>query len=373
MATNNWPGVQIVEDFELALSIATGETAIPAFACDPGDVLKGLIGKEFSSWLELGQCISKLQPIVTPEAAQGSVLYRALKTYFDNGGGRVYVMDVTNMSVTVPGYDDITLLVQAGTKADVFGGEANKICKPGNTYFAILDCGGETDAEIAIDGVATVRGKLIKNPYAAIYYPWLQADWTGKRIPPSAAVAGAYCAVDRERGVWKAPANVALKGGVRPVYKVSDELDGMLNVDNSGGLSINAIREFRGTGPLIWGARTLDTTLTTWKYVPVRRLFNAVEKDVRTSMGVAMFEPNSQPTWERVRGAIDNYLHALWKQGALMGTTPAQAYFVQVGLGVTMTQDDVLSGKMIVQIGLAAVRPAEFIIIQVSQQQLSAA
>ncbi|PPB83842.1 MULTISPECIES: phage tail sheath family protein [Mycetohabitans] len=429
MADYKVPGVYVEEPFELALSIPAGETAIPVFAYEenkrakysdkPILVLKD--GQEIQSWLDVSQLIAKqrdpLQQAVADATtaeklteAQNNLnkfnddllsdpLYLSLKTYFDNGGGRAYVMDVNSLASAVPGFDDITLLVQAGVKLDSFKTSVSTLCKPGNTYFAVFD--GPSD-EIDPNGKVTTSTTSISNdqgapkktkdatepkdategydsnPYTAAYYPWLQADWAIKSdkttradIPPSAAVAGAYCTVDRERGVWKAPANVALKGGVTPKYKVSDNLNGILNVPSPGGKAINVIRAFRGTGPLIWGARTLKSDLDTWRYVPVRRLFNALEKDVRRAMGVAMFEPNSAPTWERVRSAIDIYLHGLWRQGALQGSTPQQAYFVHVGLGQTMTADDINNGKLIVQIGLAAVRPAEFIILQVSQQQLS--
>lgn len=422
MADYKVPGVYVEEPFELALSIPAGETAIPVFACD--DVNNSKIphlqdGQEIQSWLDVSQLIAKqrdpLQQAVANAApdslqtAQGNLnkfnddllsdpLYLSLKTYFDNGGGRAYVMNVNSLASAVPGFDDITLLVQAGARLDSFKTPVSTLCKLGNTYFAVFDGPSE---EIGRNGKVTTSTASIgndqgtqkkakeatepkdategydSNSYTAAYYPWLQADWAIKSnktrvdIPPSAAVAGAYCTVDRERGVWKAPANVALKGGVTPKYKVSDDLNGILNVPVSGGKAINVIRAFRGTGPLIWGARTLKSDLDTWRYVPVRRLFNAVEKDVHRAMGVAVFEPNSAPTWERVRSAIDIYLHSLWRQGALQGSTPQQAYFVQVGLGQTMTADDINNGKLIVQIGLAAVRPAEFIILQVSQQQLS--
>jgi len=121
--------------------------------------------------------------------------------------------------------------------------------------------------------------------------------------------------------------------------------------------------------PIVWGARTSASERDglDFRYVPVRRLFNAVEKDIKATLSLAVFEPNHSATWERVRGAIDNYLHALWKRGALIGDTPTDAYLVQVGLGVTMTDDDLRSGKMIVKVALAPSRPAEFIVLEFSQ------
>ncbi|KWI28410.1 hypothetical protein WT71_16235 [Burkholderia stagnalis] len=189
----------------------------------------------------------------------------------------------------------------------------------------------------------------------------------------SVAMAGVYARVDRDRGVWKAPANVGLVGvtdlisvpqnGAPTPIRIDDTLNGTLF--NS---KINAIRTFRGRGPVVWGARTMaDQSQTDWRYVPVRRLFNTVERDARSTLRTVVFEPNSAPTWEAVRSALDHYLNALWRRGALQGDTPAQAYFVHVGLGVTMTQPDIDNGRLIVKVGLAAVRPAEFIVLQLTQ------
>ena len=122
---------------------------------------------------------------------------------------------------------------------------------------------------------------------------------------------------------------------------------------------------------MVWGARTLKGTAQNsdknWIYVPVRRLFNSVERDVKAALGKAMFEPNHSATWETVRAAIDNYLYALRQEGALQGKKPEEAYFVQVGLGVTMTAQDLEEGNLIVEIGLAAVRPVEFVVLRFTQ------
>ncbi len=181
-------------------------------------------------------------------------------------------------------------------------------------------------------------------------------------LPPSAAVAGAYARTDLERGVWKAPANVPLNAVERVETVITDADQGLMN--DKG---INVIRTFTGQGTIIWGARTLDATSDLWRYIPVRRLYNAAERDIKKAMSVAMFEPNSAPTWESVRSAIDHYLYRLWQQGALMGISQKEAYFVQIGKGITMTEDDIEQGRMIVKVGMAAVRPAEFIILQFTQ------
>jgi uncharacterized protein len=186
--------------------------------------------------------------------------------------------------------------------------------------------------------------------------------------PPSGAVAGVYSLVDNQRGVWKSPANVSLNSVVGPVvsFDISDT-DG-LNVDPVAGKSINAIRAFSGKGTLVWGARTLAGNDNERRYVVVRRFFNMVEESVKKSTYWAVFEPNDANSWVKVRGMIENYLTQKWREGALAGAAPKDAFFVRCGLGVTMNAQDVLEGRMIVQIGMAVVRPAEFIIIQFSHK-----
>ncbi|MGL5891994.1 MAG: phage tail sheath family protein, partial [Bacteroidia bacterium] len=187
-------------------------------------------------------------------------------------------------------------------------------------------------------------------------------------LPPSGAVAGIYCAVDRDRGVWKAPANVALSNVIAPAINISEAEQGLMNVDATSGTSINAIRSFTGKGTLVWGARTLAGNDNEWRYVNVRRLFNFAEESIKKATEFSVFEPNDRNTWTRVRTTISNFLTNLWRDGALVGATPEQAFFVSVGLGETMTAQDILEGKMIVSIGLAASRPAEFIIINFSHK-----
>ncbi|TND02426.1 MAG: hypothetical protein FD123_4099 [Bacteroidetes bacterium] len=187
-------------------------------------------------------------------------------------------------------------------------------------------------------------------------------------LPPSGAVAGVYAQVDTGRGVWKAPANVSLASTVSPWVKIDNRQQEDLNVDVNAGKSVNAIRAFTGKGTLIWGARTLAGNDNEWRYISVRRFFNMVEKSVRLSTNWAVFEPNDSTTWIRVKAMIENFLTNLWKQGALAGSSPDAAFFVNVGLGTTMSQVDILEGRMNVEIGMAVVRPAEFIILKFSHK-----
>ncbi|WP_449258797.1 phage tail sheath family protein [Chlorobium limicola] len=187
-------------------------------------------------------------------------------------------------------------------------------------------------------------------------------------LPPGGAIAGVYAAVDRDRGVWKAPANVSLNAVVRPAVKISHEQQAEYNVDANAGKSVNIIRSFPGKGVLVWGARTLAGNDNEWRYVNVRRFFNFVEESVKKATEQFVFEPNDANTWVRIQGMIENFLTVLWRQGALQGIKPEHAFFVAVGLGKTMTPLDILEGRLIIEIGMAAVRPAEFIILKFSHK-----
>jgi uncharacterized protein len=188
------------------------------------------------------------------------------------------------------------------------------------------------------------------------------------QLPPSGAIAGVYAAVDSNRGVWKAPANVSLNSVVSPAAKISQEQQADYNVDVNAGKSVNIIRSFTGKGVLVWGARTLAGNDNEWRYVNVRRLFNFVEESVKKATEQFVFEPNDANTWVRIQAMIENFLTVQWRQGALQGIKPEHAFYVSIGLGKTMTALDILEGRMIIEIGMAAVRPAEFIILRFSHK-----
>ena len=196
----------------------------------------------------------------------------------------------------------------------------------------------------------------------------LAIDQMSIYLGPGASVAGVYARVDDTRGVWKAPANESLIAVDDLTYKVNERMQEGLNVDVTAGKSINVIRSFSGRGILIWGARTLAGNDNEWRYVPVRRFFNMVEESVKKATESFVFEPNDRNTWVRVRGMIENFLILQWRAGALQGAVPEHAFYVKVGLGETMTPLDVLEGRMIVEIGMAVVRPAEFIILKFSHK-----
>ncbi|RQQ47583.1 phage tail sheath C-terminal domain-containing protein, partial [Burkholderia stagnalis] len=433
------PGVVVEESHALAMSIQSGETAVPVLighfnAVKPTHTIECV---PVESWLAFTQQFGAADVVEVNEevfhATSGAsglkhtahVGSYSVRSYFENGGGPCYVLPLpdqeaqtlTAMVAAIERCPDITLLVwceHTDKDAEVYaklgtllgagassGGNRGMFLladaqakdaqyadfvvpgvadltqvatyfpalvsqyawEPPDQYVSVTNLpdeywGGSVPIEIKQTESLTLerlkdlrlgalkRGdddaKVLARKYLALYQGFRQlvVDALAARpmiVRASAAMAGVMARVDRERGVWKAPANVGLVGVQGLVANVAgadhaqeswqairpdDTLNGRL-VEHG----INAIRWFRGQGAMVWGARTAATgSDTRWHYVPVRRLFNTVERDARAALRTAVFEPNSAPTWEAVRGALDHYLHALWRQGALQGDTPAQAY-----------------------------------------------
>lgn len=186
-------------------------------------------------------------------------------------------------------------------------------------------------------------------------------------LPPSAAMAGLYTMVDNTRGVWKAPANVSVNYVNSPTENIDNAMQEDLNMPMNG-KAVNAIRTFPGEGIKVWGARTLDGNSQDWRYVNVRRTMMFLEESVKNAAKAYVFEPNVAATWMNVRSMIDNFLRGVWKRGGLAGATPEDAYEIHVGLGDTMTANDILDGIMRITVLVAITRPAEFIEITFQQQ-----
>ena len=223
-----------------------------------------------------------------------------------------------------------------------------------------LALGGLFDLAVSYEAVA--EGKLFsEHPFFKNVFDHLSLQL--KKLPPSGTMAGIYSATDRTSGVWKAPANIRLQATLGPVVEIDDHDQEELNVHPTG-KSINVIRPFRGRGIRILGARTLAGNDNEWRYVPVRRFFNFVEDFVKLAAEPFVFEPNDANTWMKFRFMLDNFLTTQWRKGALLGVTTDEAYFINIGLGESMTAQDILEGRMIVEIGLAVARPAEFIVIR---------
>ncbi len=186
-------------------------------------------------------------------------------------------------------------------------------------------------------------------------------------LPPGAAMAGIYCMVDNTRGVFKAPANVSLSSVISPALQISQDDQEDLNAPPDG-KSVCAIRTFVGQGILVWGARTLDGNSQDWRYINVRRTLIFLEQSIKIALEPYVFEANVSATWIAVKAMISNFLTNFWKDGGLAGAKPEDAFSVQVGLGSTMTPQDILDGYMRVTVLLAVSRPAEFVVITLDQK-----
>ncbi|NIF20559.1 phage tail sheath family protein [Candidatus Pantoea multigeneris] len=299
----------------------------------------------------------------------------ALKAYFDNGGGYCYLLPRDKLE-WLDKLPDVTLVVQAGQSTVT--SDILKYTAEGSGRFALLDGPEESKGDVKGE-LETALGGIQATEHAAVYYPWLKANWSIPgvteiaNVAPSAVAAGIICRTDNSVGPWKAPANAAVSSGLSPLVKVGSATQALFTSGNHTTKSVNILREFKGRGLLLWGARTLTTGGNAWGYVPVRRTFDMAERDIGRALESVLFEPNGQATWEAVRAAVENYLYNLWKKGALQGNTPEEAFFIQVGLGVTMTQADIDNGILKARIGIAVVRPAEFIVLEFSQQVASGA
>ncbi|MEO5734495.1 MAG: phage tail sheath C-terminal domain-containing protein [Rubrivivax sp.] len=463
MATYRTPDVYVEEISTFPPSVAEVETAIPAFIGYTETATKIVTGDlnlkptkvynlpEYEQYFGMPAAPAiaatvTIDPVtfvvtdttVTPPPVLDYLLYYAVKMFFDNGGGKCYIVScglhtdsiaigtpiagLTGGLAAVALEDEPTLLVcpdalRLATGYDTMAQAMLAQCGTLKDRFAILDL---FDGSKKQDNVALVanRERVGNNnlKYGALYYPalkssfnhyvdptesnvnvtvntnptialgllgdptnaaWNTAAYNAVKtalldhfvvVPPSGAVAGVYAAVDSSRGVWKAPANVGLADVVEPMVKLDTAHQDELNVDPTTGKSINALRAFAGKGTLVWGARTLAGNDNEWRYVSVRRFFNMVEESVKKSSYWAVFESNDANTWVKVRGMIENFLTQKWREGALAGATTKDAYYVRCGLGTTMSAQDILEGRMNVEIGMAVVRPAEFIVLKFSHK-----
>lgn len=276
----------------------------------------------------------------------------------DNGPGKrtglQAFIENSNVSImAIPGVTDAN--VQATLIA---------FCESKTSCFALLDLPLELKKT---NEVAAFRD-MYDSTYAAAYHPWLEMMDAGSKrpayFPPSGAMAGIFARVDLERGVHKAPANEVIRGCTGLSCNYNDGEQDLLNP-----VGVNLIRAFTGRGIRVWGARTVSSN-GLWKYVNVRRLFIYVEQSIKQNTSWVVFEPNSEALWGRVKRTIESFLATCWRDGALAGTTPEQAYFVECG-PTTMTQDDIDNGRLICNIGIAPVKPAEFVIFRITQKTAS--
>ena len=289
--------------------------------------------------------------------SDGSVQKLTADTYLgkDDGPGKRTALQAfqENSSVSIMAIPGVTMPeIQSALIA---------FCENKKSCFAILDIPMELTKT---NDVANFRD-MYDSTYAAMYHPWLQMfDAGAKRpayFPPSGAMAGIFARSDNERGVHKAPANEVVRGctGLSCSYNNGEQ-------DILNPVGVNLIRAFPGRGIRVWGARTISSN-GLWKYINVRRLFIYVEESIKASTNWVVFEPNSETLWSRVTRTIETFLATCWRDGALAGSSPDQAFFVECG-PTTMTQDDIDNGRLICQIGIAPVKPAEFVIFRITQK-----
>jgi phage tail sheath protein FI len=237
-------------------------------------------------------------------------------------------------------------------------------CESLGSRFAVLDIPKDSKK---IDDVMNHRD-IFDSHFAAVYHPWLTVfdplDKKNIPIPPSGSVAGIYARNDNSRGVHKAPANEPVRAcvGLDCLYNKGEQ-----DILNPKG--VNLIRTFPGQGIRVWGARTCSSN-SLWKYVNVRRLFIFIEESIKANTNWVVFEPNDETLWVRVKRTIEVFLNNVWRSGALTGGSPAEAFFVDVGKS-TMSQDDIDNGRLICVIGVAPVKPAEFVIFRITQKTAS--
>ena len=259
---------------------------------------------------------------------------------------------------------NVSILAIPGITAPEVQAALIGFCEGKKSCFAILDVPMELKKT---SDVANFRD-MYDSTYAAMYHPWLEMYDAGTRrpayFPPSGAMAGIYARTDIERGVHKAPANEVVRGctGLSCAYNEGEQ-------DILNPIGVNLIRAFTGRGIRVWGARTISSN-GLWKYLNVRRLFIYVEESIKANTSWVVFEPNSTALWSRVTRTIEAFLATCWRDGALAGSSPSEAFFVECG-PTTMTQDDIDNGRLICQIGIAPVKPAEFVIFRITQKTAS--
>jgi uncharacterized protein len=297
----------------------------------------------------------------------------AVRGYFENGGTFGYVVPVKDSTGVDAALDaltrlpDVSIICLPGVVDPAVQAKVITHCETMGDRFAVLD-GAQDPTPLKADGALQTQraGLLSVNGFAALYWPWIViADPTAAAgtpatvtIPPSGHVAGVMSRCDATVGVHRAPANELVRGAVSLDYTLNDAEQGALNHSN-----INAIRTFPGSPPLIWGARTL-TADTPWQYVNVRRLVSYIEDSIVQGVRWAVFAPNNTALWKGLERSITEFLTRIWESGALFGATAKEAFYVQINDELNPPATVEL-GEVVVEIGLAPTRPAEYIVLRI--------
>jgi uncharacterized protein len=331
------------------------------------------------------------------EDSPSTDLARAVFGFFNNGGSRCYVLNVgkgnpiagderRRTGISALETVDEAKIIAAPGYTDILSYEALiSHCEKMKNRFAILDSPVEVDNLDALKKVGTasatdsrrdeeemhraLSGKAYRpreTDCAAFYFPWITArdplsSGVIVKTPPSGHLAGVYARTDAIRGVHKAPANEPIRGALDLCYKVTREEQGELN---SAG--VNCIRIFPNSGIRVWGARTLSAESSEWRYISVRRLFNMIEESIERGTSWTVFETNDSRTWKSIERDIRAFLTLVWRDGALKGDTPEKAFFVKCD-EETNPPEVIDAGRLVTEMGIAPVKPAEFIIFRIFQ------
>jgi uncharacterized protein len=368
------PGTYVEETSFRQPTISGASTSRTGFVGTAGAGPVGVVSKALTTFADYSHIYGSAGDLAS--AARG---------FFENGGKHLHVVRITEIEgETEPSMaaytsaldvlaavDDISIIAAPGssglaptTAHAVAEALIDQAEVPGAHRFAVLDAPrGATIAEIR-----AYRAQY-DSQYAALYYPWLtvagaEAGETTV-VPPSGHVCGIYSRVDNERGVHKAPANEVVHGIIgfeRAINKADQDL---LNPEG-----INCFRNFEGRGLHLWGARTVSSD-PEWKYVSIRRYMIYLNQSIDHGLQWTVFEPNEKSLWAQVRQTVENFLYREWTSGALQGQRPDSAFFVRCDR-TTMTQNDVSDGRLVCQIGVAMLRPAEFTIFSVSRKTADA-
>ena len=275
--------------------------------------------------------------------------------------------DISYKNIAAASYTTIKTMLNAEFPNVMDPKTKNSVPNPISKYITALFA-----AKPAADGITPDKAdSVLKNLSATYKLLFKHLLEKLNLMPPSAAMAGIYTTVDNNEGVWVAPANVGVQSVVAPAIKIDLKTQEDLNMPLDG-KSVCAIRSFPGKGVLVWGARTLDGNSNDWRYINVRRTLIYIEQSVKEAASAFVFAPNDANTWVSVKSMISSFLLGLWNQGGLVGPKPADAFTVTVGLGSTMTSDDILNGRMIVAVKVAVSHPAEFIEITFQQEMQKA-
>ncbi|MEZ5332733.1 MAG: phage tail sheath subtilisin-like domain-containing protein [Thermoanaerobaculia bacterium] len=318
------------------------------------------------------------------EGGRWWLLHHAVRGFFDNGGDRLWVSrvrptggDSGTLETLTPedflgsadgarggvlalgAVDDGSICFVPGLWAPTVQEALVELCERRGDRFAVLDAPAGASPQEVLDQRGELESRLPAATLAALYYPWLEvadpADASSRLVvPPSGHVAGVLARVDRERGVWEAPANEAVRGAVSLERRLTDG-----EVEALAPRGINPLREMADRGVRIWGARTLAAA-SPWRYVGVRRYLTYLEQSLGRGTEWAVAEPNDDRLWHHVESVAESFLMQEWLRGALQGTRPEEAFFVRCDQ-TTMTREDIDSGLLICQVGVAPLRPAEFV------------